>query len=95
MAEIVLGIGSAHAPQLHTSIEEWEQLAQRDTRDAEPFWYKGERDPRNDGANYGELLEARSEQNLDEQLGTETCKERIAKSHEAIDQLSEIFAEAS
>ena len=88
MAEIVLGIGCAHAPQLHTPVEEWEQLAQRDTRDAEPFWYKGER------ANYDELLKARSEQNLDEQLGIEICKERIAKSHEAIDQLSEIFAEA-
>jgi hypothetical protein len=88
MAEIVLGIGCAHAPQLHTPVEEWEQLAQRDTRDAEPFWYKGER------ANYDELLKARSEQNIDEQLGIEICKERIEKSQEAIYQLSEIFAEA-
>ena len=43
MAEIVLGIGCAHAPQLHTPVEEWEHRAARDTMDAEPFWYKGER----------------------------------------------------
>ena len=88
MANIVLGIGCAHAPQLHTPVEEWKQHAQRDTEDAEPFWYKGER------VKYAELLAQRGDQNLSEQMDVKICNERIAKSHEAIDQLSEIFADA-
>jgi hypothetical protein len=88
MAEIVLGIGCAHAPQLHTPVEEWEHHARRDSDDAEAFWYKGER------MNYADLLEQRVEQNLTEQMDLQTCNERIASSHAAIDQLSEIFAEA-
>lgn len=88
MADIVLGIGCAHGPQLYTPVEEWERLAQRDERDAQPLWYKGER------VRYAELLQQRGEQNLGEQMDVGTCDERIAKSHEAIDRLSEIFAEA-
>jgi hypothetical protein len=89
MAEIVLGIGCAHAPQLHTPVAEWEHHAQRDTRDAESFWYKGER------VKYADLLEQRSEQNLDQQTSPDTCNERIAKSHAAIDRVSEIFSEVN
>lgn len=88
MAEIVLGIGCAHAPQLHTPVADWQQHAQRDSEDAEPFWYKGER------VKYADLLENRADQRLAEQLDLQTCYERIAKSHGAIDRLSEIFAEA-
>jgi hypothetical protein len=88
MAEIVLGIGCAHGPQLYTPPEEWEHLAQRDTRNAEPLWYKGER------VKYAELLKERSEQNLGEQMDANICNERVANAHEAIDQVSEIFAEA-
>ena len=87
MAEIVLGIGCAHAPQLHTPVEDWEHHAQRDTRDAEAFWYKGER------VKYADLLEQRSNQNLEQQTGWDICNERIAQSHEAIDRISEIFFE--
>ena len=88
MAKIVLGIGCAHAPQLHTPIEEWEHHAERDTRDTEPFWYKGER------IKYDELLEERSDQNFAEQMEKSVCEDRIAKSGDAITRLSEIFAEA-
>ena len=88
MAKIVLGIGCAHAPQLHTPVEHWEHHAQRDTEDGVPFWYKGER------VKYAELLEQRNDQNLGEQLDMQICNERVGKSHEAIKQLSEIFAEA-
>lgn len=87
MAEIVLGIGCAHAPQLYTPVEEWEHRAQRDTRDVEAFWYKGDR------IKYAELLQQRADQDLDEQLDSETCEVRVEKSHVAIDRLSEIFAE--
>ena len=88
MAEIVLGIGCAHAPQLHTPVAEWEHHARRDTSDAEPFWYKGER------VKYADLLEQRGEQNLGEQIDTNTCNERVAKSHAAINRISQIFSEA-
>ena len=88
MAKIVLGIGCAHAPHLHTPVEDWEIQAQRDTEDGTPFWYKGER------VQYAGLLEQRSDQNLGEQMDVQICNDRVGKSHEAIDQLSEIFAEA-
>lgn len=88
MAEIVLGIGCSHAPQLHTPVDEWQQQAERDARDAEPFWYKGRR------VSYAELLEQRANQNLGEQTDEQVCAERVAKSNAAIDRISEIFAEA-
>jgi len=88
MAEIVLGLGCAHAPQLHTPVEEWEHHAQRDTSDAEPLWYKGER------VRYADLLEQRGEQNLGDQIDRDTCNERILKSRAAINRISQIFTEA-
>jgi hypothetical protein len=88
MAEIVLGIGCAHAPQLHTPVEEWEHHAQRDIEDTESFWYKGER------LKYAELLERRGDQNLGEQMDSQICKDRIAKSHASINRISQIFSDA-
>ena len=87
MADIVLGIGCAHAPQLHTPVKEWQHHAQLDTEDAEPFWYKGER------VKYADLLERR-EQNLAEQMDVKICNERVAKSRAAINRISQIFGEA-
>ena len=88
MANIVLAIGCAHAPQLHTPVEHWDQHARRDTEDGTQLWYKGER------IEYAELLERRRELNLGEQLDAQLCDERLKKAHDAIRQLSEIFAEA-
>ena len=88
MAKIVLGIGCAHTPQLHTPADKWEIRAVRDTEDGVPLWYKGER------LKYAELIEQRREQNLDEQTAMATREERLSKSYEAIDKLSEVFAEA-
>ena len=88
MAKIVLGIGCAHTPQLHTPADKWEIRAVRDTQDGVPLWYKGER------LKYAELIEQRKEQKLDEQTAMETREERLSKSYEAIDKLSEVFAEA-
>ncbi len=88
MADIVLAIGCAHAPQLHTPIDQWEYHAQRDTEDAEPLWYKGDR------VKYADLLARRSKLNLGEHLDLEVFKERVAKSHAAIERISDVFAEA-
>ena len=88
MAKIVLGIGCAHTPQLHTPADKWEIRAVRDTQDGVPLWYKGER------LKYAELIEQRKEQKLDEQTAMETRVDRLSKSYEAIDKLAEVFAEA-
>lgn len=88
MAEIILGIGCAHALQLHTPIADWQDHARRDMQDAEPFWYKGRR------MTYAELLAQRAGQNLDEQIEPDVYAERLHKSKAALDRISEIFAEA-
>lgn len=88
MAEIVLAIGCAHAPQLHTPVERWESDAKRDTKDAEPLWYKGER------VKYAELLEQRSGKRFTDQLDLRVFKKRVEKSHAAIERISQIFSDA-
>jgi hypothetical protein len=88
MAKIVLGIGCAHTPQLHTPADKWEIRAVRDTQDGVPLWYKGER------LKYAELVEQRQAQNLALQTAMETRQERLTKSYAAIDRLSEIYAAA-
>lgn len=88
MAEIVLAIGCAHAPQLYMPVDRWEYHAQRDTEDAEPLWYKGER------ISYADLLEQRKRHNLGEQIDSSIFKERVGKSIAAIRRVSEIFSKA-
>lgn len=88
MAEIVLGIGCAHTPQLHTPADKWDIRAKRDREDGLPLWYKGER------RLYAEILEKRKHQNLGAQTAIEIREERLRKSYAAIDRLSEIFAAA-
>lgn len=88
MAKIVLGIGCAHTPQLHTPADKWEIRAQRDTQDGVPMWYKGER------LTYAQVLEKRKHLDLDSQTGMHTRQERLNNSYAAIDKLNEIYTEA-
>jgi hypothetical protein len=88
MAKIVLGIGCAHTPQLHTPADMWDVRAKRDANDGLPLWYKGERLP------YAQVLEKREHENLSEQTLMPIREERLQKSYLAIDQLSEIFSAA-
>jgi len=88
MAKIVLGIGCAHTPQLHTPADRWELRAQRDIADGVPMWYHGER------LTYAEVEEKRKHLNLHEQTEMSIRRERLAKSCEAVARLSEIFAAA-
>lgn len=87
MAEIVLGMGCAHTPQLHTPADKWEIRARRDTEDGVPLWYKGER------MRYAEVEEKRKHLNLDDQTAMEIREERLQKSFEAIETLSAVYAE--
>jgi hypothetical protein len=88
MAEIVLGLGCAHTPQLHTPADKWEIRAQRDKTDGVPMWYKGER------MLYAEVLEKRKHLGFDEQTDMATRQHRLESSYAAIDRLSEIFTAA-
>lgn len=88
MAEIILAIGCAHAPQLHSPVDRQVYASKRDTEDAEPLWYKGER------VKYADLLEQRRDQNLGEQMDLQVVRDRIAKSHAAINRISQLFGEA-
>lgn len=42
MAQIVLGIGTAHTPQLHTPAEQWQIRAEQDRGGKVPLVYRGE-----------------------------------------------------
>lgn len=88
MARIVLGIGCAHTPQLHTPVEKWKIRAERDMTDGVPMWFQGQR------MKYAEVEEKRKHLNFQEQSTMEIRQERLTKSYEAIARLSEIFAEA-
>ena len=88
MAKIVLGIGCAHTPQLHTPAEKWEIRAARDKNDGVPFWYEGERLP------YAEVEARRLHLDLEAQTDMAIREERLQKSHEAIDELGRAFAAA-
>ncbi len=74
MARIVLRIGCAHTPQLHTSADKWEIRAERDTTDGVPMWYHGER------MKYAEVEEKRKHLNLHEQTDMATRQERLTRS---------------
>lgn len=86
MAKIVLGIGCAHTPQLHTPADKWEIRAERDVTNGVPLWYKGQR------MQYDEVLAAREHMGFAEQTDMATREHRLQKSYEAIDKLHEIFA---
>ncbi|MGC7527330.1 hypothetical protein ACPWSM_25375, partial [Pandoraea pneumonica] len=63
MAKIVLGIGCAHTPQLHTLAHDWDIRAERDRQDGIPLWFKGrklryaELEAERVGENIGALLD--------------------------------------
>lgn len=88
MARIVLGIGCAHTPQLHTPADKWDIRAKRDIADGVPMWYHGER------MTYADVEGKRRHLNFLEQSEMSIRHERLAKSYRAVDQLSEIFAAA-
>ena len=88
MANIVLGIGCVHTPQLHTPASEWEIRAERDAADGVPLWYKGNR------LAYAEVEKLRRDLGLQEQTAMEIREARLRKAGEAIEQLSGIYAAA-
>ncbi|MCP5393185.1 MAG: hypothetical protein H6919_04630 [Sphingomonadaceae bacterium] len=88
MAEIVLAIGCAHTPQLHTVAADWDIRAERDRGDGIPLWFKGRKLP------YAELEAARSEENLAELLAMPVREAALEASFAAMDRLHDAFVEA-
>lgn len=88
MAKIVLGIGCAHTPQLHTLAEDWDIRADRDRQDGVPLWFRGKK------LSYAELAALRASENLGARLGMETRNEALQKSFAAMDILHDAYREA-
>lgn len=87
MAEIVLGIGTSHAPQLSTPCEQWHLHAERDRRD-QVLWFRGHR--------YGfeELVERRAHEGLGRYVSDETWQAKYAACDQAVDVLRDALAKA-
>ena len=89
MAQIVLGIGSAHTPQLHTMAKDWHIRGDRDMQDGVPFFYKGER------MKYAELEKTRLAEGFKANLDLNYCQGVLELCYERIDQLHDTFKAAN
>lgn len=85
MAKIVMGIGSSHGPMLSTPPEEWGQRVIADQRSNE-LWYQGRQ------MSFGELVEARSGEDLAKQVTPEKMRKRFDACQVAIANLAAEFA---
>lgn len=88
MAEIVLGIGCAHTPQLHTSAKDWDIRADRDRRDGVPLWYRGRK------LSYAELERERAGEGIGGLLDLATRQAALDRSFAAMDRLHAAYREA-
>ena len=79
MAEIVLGIGTSHSPQLSVRASEWQVLREKD-----------EHDPRLD---YNGLLE-RAKKGIDAELTSEKFRGRDEACQKAIQTLGDVLKSA-
>ena len=77
MAEIVLGIGCAHTPQLHTLAEDWDIRAARDRTDGIPLWFHGRK------LKYAELEAERADERLADRLDLATRRAALEASFDA------------
>lgn len=88
MADIVLGIGCAHTPQLHTLAHDWDIRAERDRKDGIPLWYRGRK------LRYAELAAQRQGDNIAGLLDMPTRQAALDASFAAMDKLHEAFVAA-
>ncbi|MFJ2116388.1 hypothetical protein ACIOEX_31670 [Streptomyces sp. NPDC087850] len=87
MAEIVLGIGISHSPQLSTPTEVWERHAERDRSQSALLGTDGE------FHTYDELL-ARAEPGLADALTPRIWEEQYARSQAGIERIADELAAA-
>ena len=89
MADIVLGIGCTHTPQLHTPAGLWDVRAKRDRADGVPFWYRGCR------LRYAEIEDERRAEDLGAQTTLDVREDRLLKSHAAIERVADILGDVA
>jgi hypothetical protein len=82
MAEIVLGMGSSHAPQLALTPAGWWRRAEGD-RVTREFWFRGQT------YSFDALREARASEHLDRQLEPDLAESRYQACQHAIAALGE------
>jgi hypothetical protein len=88
VAEIVLGIGCAHTPQLHTLAKDWDIRAARDRLDGVPMWWKGRK------VSYAELAALRADENIAAELDLPTRQAALDASFAAIERLHAAYVAA-
>lgn len=81
MARIVLGIGCAHTPQMHTAAPDWDLRAARDRADGVPLWFRGRR------LKYAELAKLRTGEALSRRLEMSVREAALARCFGAMDRL--------
>lgn len=87
MAEIVLGIGTSHAPQLSTPQAYWPLHAERDRRD-QVLWFRGER------YDFDTLVKERAGEELGRHVDEESWQAKQSACDQAIRHLSSMLLEA-
>src|SRR5687768_9196544 len=88
MAEIVLGIGSSHAPQLRLTPEQWYLRVEADH--ANPaLWYRGKT------YTFPELVEERGATTFQKELSEEKARVRFDTCQQAISRLAATLDEVS
>ncbi len=82
MAEIVLGLGSSHAPQLAMPADMWWRRAEDDKRNSH-HWYRGRQ------MDFEQLLRERASEHLEDQLSPELAQGRWDRCQAAIDSVGD------
>ena len=84
MAQIVLGMGVSHTPQLHTPAEQWDIRVEADRRN-KAHQYRGK------SYDWDGLKALRREENLGEQAQLEYRQKRLEQAHRSLEELARIF----
>ncbi|GAB5458356.1 MAG: hypothetical protein Hens3KO_13860 [Henriciella sp.] len=88
MAKIVLGMGCAHTPQLHTKAEDWALRGNRDKIDGVPFWYKGKR------MKYAEVEAMRKSEGFAPNLDLDYGNQLLQRAYKVLDRMHEAYRAA-
>ncbi len=87
MAQITLGIYTAHGPQLNTTPEQWSLRLPADKKRI--HWYKGKQ------YSFDDLITLRQSENLAEESSMESRQRRYDACQEAVERLAGIWSEAA
>ncbi len=87
MARIVLGLGLAHTPQVHTAPEQWQQRLEADHRN-KSLWFRGK------AYDWNGLVAERAGENLGPQAEPAEREARHARANAAVGRLAQAWRDA-